>query len=384
MSRCIISLTSYPERFPYLDRVLESINNQSVEADKIILTLCSEESTGYSEIVTLCEKYQKLEILWCDTNLRPHNKYFYVMCNYPNDIIITVDDDIIYEENMVETLLQGYELFPNSIIAGRAHIMLREGEKLAPYWKWWYEAYEFQNETRFDLIATGVGGVLYPPHILPQEAFCEEGIKRLCLTADDIWLKAMELMAGVPVMLVSDHFMGKSIREADAMGLSRHENAENANGLQFENIISYYGERAVWKYIRTTDLMSRDIYNKHIEHLFEQHMKLLIDVIKKYELIAIYGAGSIGHKIMRLLIEYNCCDNIECFLVSEDKTLTQGEICGKSVRIAGEDINVEAILVAVTPQYRDEIIKTIDSRYNHVSTILIDDAIIRYLTLDLQ
>ena len=41
-------------------------------------------------------------------------------------------------------------------------------------------------------IAYGVGGVLYPPKLLPKETFDEYKIRKLCLFADDLWLKAIE------------------------------------------------------------------------------------------------------------------------------------------------------------------------------------------------
>ena len=50
------------------------------------------------------------------------------------------------------------------------------------------------------LIAVGVGGILYPPHIFSDEVFNKTNIKNLALTADDIWLKFMELKNDVSVV----------------------------------------------------------------------------------------------------------------------------------------------------------------------------------------
>ena len=45
-----------------------------------------------------------------------------------------------------------------------------------------------------NLVAIGVGGVLYPPHIFDSniQYFNETDIKEICLNADDIWLKYLE------------------------------------------------------------------------------------------------------------------------------------------------------------------------------------------------
>ena len=42
-----------------------------------------------------------------------------------------------------------------------------------------------------------MGGVLYPPNILPQEVFNEKVFMKICFNSDDIWLKAMSLLNGV-------------------------------------------------------------------------------------------------------------------------------------------------------------------------------------------
>ena len=57
-----------------------------------------------------------------------------------------------------------------------------------------------------DYCATGVGGVLYPPHALPPETFDTEKIQELCLCADDIWLKYMELLGDVKVFWVPNSY----------------------------------------------------------------------------------------------------------------------------------------------------------------------------------
>lgn len=53
-----------------------------------------------------------------------------------------------------------------------------------------------------DLLATGVGGILYPPHCMDNRLFDIEKIQQLCLYGDDIWLKAMQLLSGTPVVAI--------------------------------------------------------------------------------------------------------------------------------------------------------------------------------------
>ena len=92
-----------------------------------------------------------------------------------------------------------------------------------------------------DLLATGVGGVLYPPHILPKETFNLERIFQCSLPADDIWLKFMEVIAGIPVVVVekkNPNPVGLSSRFYEA--LSEKNVNEFRNDRCIRNIMEIY------------------------------------------------------------------------------------------------------------------------------------------------
>lgn len=42
---------------------------------------------------------------------------------YPDDLIITVDDDIFYPTTMIQTLVQYHELYPKSVICRYAKVL---------------------------------------------------------------------------------------------------------------------------------------------------------------------------------------------------------------------------------------------------------------------
>lgn len=125
-----VSLTSFPARISIVPQVIRSIINQSVKPDRILLWLSRdqfpmEEADLPAELTTL--KENGLEIMWCD-DIRPHKKYFYTMQKYPHDITITVDDDVVYKENVIETLLKSYERFPFAVSCLRAHQITLSGD----------------------------------------------------------------------------------------------------------------------------------------------------------------------------------------------------------------------------------------------------------------
>lgn len=59
------------------------------------------------------------------------------MKDFPNAIIITVDDDIIYSGKLVEDLIKSYVKHPTAVSCMRGHIIkMYDEETVAPYKKW--------------------------------------------------------------------------------------------------------------------------------------------------------------------------------------------------------------------------------------------------------
>lgn len=196
----IVSLTTYGKRLNTVYLCIKSILQQTLKPDKIILYLGTDVSTDMipDSLWNLC-KYG-LEIITNCENLSSHKKYFFSMQKYPDDIIITVDDDLVYDKNLVKRLYQTYRRHPYSVICSRARIIKRDlNGALLPYDKW--PLYTKRKATElFNLLPIGAGGVLYPPHILSKEAFNSDAVKKYCLNADDLWLRYMYAQKKVSVV----------------------------------------------------------------------------------------------------------------------------------------------------------------------------------------
>lgn len=202
--RIIVSLTSFPARLDTLDICIKSLFAQSVKPDKIVLYLGTEcDDVPLPERLTELEQYG-LEIKKGYADIRPHKKYLFAMQEYPEDIIITVDDDLMYDRNMIKSLLESYKRNPNAVSARRVHRITSSGGDLEPYDKF-DKCWTSMTEPSHILLSTNGAGTLFPPHILPEEAFDIDTIKKLCLDADDIWIKFMLIKKGVPVVWVKSH-----------------------------------------------------------------------------------------------------------------------------------------------------------------------------------
>lgn len=196
----IVSLTSFTPRLNKLHIVIKSLLRQTYQPAKIILYLADDVNINSipKKLLKLTKK-NKFEIKSGYENLKPHKKYFYVMQEYSNFIVITVDDDLIYDKNLIKDLYLCHKKNPNSVIARRVNLITKnEQGKLNKYSDWIWE-YKEKTSPSFDLLATGCGGVLYPSKIFSNEIFNKELIYKYCLSTDDIWLKFMELKNNIPV-----------------------------------------------------------------------------------------------------------------------------------------------------------------------------------------
>ena len=238
----IISLTSFPARIKTVHLTINSLLCQSRKADMVLLWLAEDqfpqrEAQLPQELTYLTAK--GLTIRWCE-DLRPHKKYYHTMREYPESIVITVDDDVEYPNDLVETLYDSYKAFPYAVSCMRAHeITFNADGTLKPYSEWVYQSKRVLQPSMY-LIATGVGGVLYPPHCLSKEVFNLESIHALCLNADDLWLKAMEVLAMTPTVIAGASSEVKNIKgtQEDALWKTNKDNGEN--DIQFSRIVEAY------------------------------------------------------------------------------------------------------------------------------------------------
>ncbi|WP_405340419.1 glycosyltransferase family 2 protein [Fibrobacter sp.] len=200
----IVSLTSYPARFKTLDICIKSLLNQKLSASKVVLYLSKDIQIDSLPKSLLKLQSYGLEIRNNCEDLKPHKKYFYAIQEFKDSIVVTADDDVIYPNDWLDSLYKSYLQHPNCISARRVHRITRDANNKAVSYQHWEIECKSVLQPSMDLIAIGVGGVLYPPHIFDKaiQYFNTTSIKEICLNADDIWLKYMETVQGTPVVWV--------------------------------------------------------------------------------------------------------------------------------------------------------------------------------------
>lgn len=197
----IVSLTTFPARIDYVHLAIKSLLNQTVRPERVILWLAKEQFRDIRIPENLQELYPYgLEIRYCEEDILAHKKYYYAMRSFPEHILVTYDDDILYPEDSLEKLLTMHRNQPNAIICNRGREIEIHGDTVAAYRYWKVSGKIPAGVPTHRVMASTGAGTLYPPHCMPEETFDLEKIRELALTADDLWMKVMSLKAGIPVV----------------------------------------------------------------------------------------------------------------------------------------------------------------------------------------
>ncbi|MBQ1508693.1 MAG: glycosyltransferase [Erysipelotrichaceae bacterium] len=255
--RIIVSLTSFPARIHSVYRVIDNILSQTRKPDRILLWLAESQFPEREKNLPgelMKETERGLEIRWC-RDLRPHKKYLYAMKEFPEDILITVDDDLVYPDDMIDVLYQSYVKHPRAVSAMRTHILLpKEEGGFYPYSLWLKECDYLIGEESVHLFATNGAGSLFPPHILSDKYLDEDLIMELCPTADDLWLKAAEILEGVPTVLVRPIAPLEYLEGTQDVSLEK-DNVRGENDVQWAKIVS-----------RVKEESGEDLLYRHLMH----------------------------------------------------------------------------------------------------------------------
>lgn len=181
----IVSLTSYPARFPTLHLTLKSLLSQSVKADRIVLWIAEGDLAALPQKVTDLKK-SGLEIR-STADTRSYKKILPALDHFPQAYICTADDDIYYWSTWLEELVTSVNGRDDVVSCHRGHkIKVQPSGEYLSYSQWEFDigvVGEVEN-----LFPTGVAGVLYSPRTLTHSPEDREDALGLCPNADDVWL----------------------------------------------------------------------------------------------------------------------------------------------------------------------------------------------------
>lgn len=238
--RYIVSLTSFPARINDVWISIQSIFEQTVPPDAVILWLSKEqfEDVKIPHSLKILEK-KGLTIKFVDGDIRSHKKYKYAIEQYPNDYIITLDDDLYYDNGLIENLIFLKKKYPHCIPTNRAHKVLVKNNQILPYNKWYHNV--FNEMPSHALVQTGGFGTLYEASDLFHDFNNIEKIMKLAPHADDLWLKIMVLLNKKKIV-TNDRYNKDplTVKGTQFKKLVTQNVLEGGNDVQLQNLMKYY------------------------------------------------------------------------------------------------------------------------------------------------
>lgn len=186
----IVSLTSFGKRVNEVYLAIESIMQGTLKPNRIVLWLAEHEFGEKVLPQTLLRQQKRgLQIEFCE-DIRSYKKIVPTMAKYPDACVVTIDDDAMYEFDLLENLIRAHQENPDDICACRMHrIALDDQNKPKSYLKW--DLLVYPDDKSNLLFLTSGGGTLFPPHCFVEEFFNRDAFLSLCPYADDVWINAM-------------------------------------------------------------------------------------------------------------------------------------------------------------------------------------------------
>lgn len=241
----IVSLTTHGKRLYEVPMTIESIMQGTVKPNRIILWLDKDVEGDTLPVLLDKQRERGLEILYNKRNIRSFTKLIPTLRLCPDAIIVTIDDDMFYQPDMLEGLLVAHKKYPYDVLANRVDtIVLGSDGKPITCLKW--KLFQKPKDISPLNVALGVEGVLYPPNAFDGEVLNEEVFLSICPTADDLWFKAMELKAGTGVRHVYTHYErgGGAIPNIDTQDVGLMYINENVNDcrndIQLKEVFARY------------------------------------------------------------------------------------------------------------------------------------------------
>lgn len=246
----VVSLTTFPARIKDISICLASLLRQQFKPDKVVLWLAEEQfPKREADLPLLVRRLTKmgLEIRWC-SDIRSYKKLIPTIKTFPESIIITADDDIIYPKKWLQSLVDSYQSNKNATHCHRAHrIKLNENLEAQPYDDWDSAISPTNGQSSPLHFPTGCGGILYPKACFYSDLLNEALFKQLAPDADDFWFWAMAVLNGYTAIVCNENMekiayvnLFQEYRLGKAYTLSQSNVVGQKNDKIFQHLLQHY------------------------------------------------------------------------------------------------------------------------------------------------
>lgn len=242
----VVSISSYRERFKYLERTLRCVITQSSPPGKIVvyLTLKDWELVPRFKDLIRLEKFGVNFKAIEGSDWRSYKRLM-AFCDFPDCAVAFVDDDLYLRRSLLQDLLLARQRFPGAVVCHGANAITSADGVLSPYCEW--PAVKREQKSVANLVVNTGAGTLYPPApgrlaLLEPAAFLS-----LAPTADDLWLYFAQRRAGLEVFCTGARHKNLIVWfGSQTKALWKTNLTERANDAQFLKLSQFFdpGARA--------------------------------------------------------------------------------------------------------------------------------------------
>ena len=234
-----VSVTSHPARFNALALSLKALKSQILQPQSINVFIAETDIAVLPDSIKELEKSGFIKISPCE-DLGSGKKLIPALKVQSNLPIITIDDDLYFENDLFLHLMINHYLYPDAIIAARVHqLAVNDSKDVLPF-STWHKHYDLSEGPSNDLMPTSGAGTLFPPKAMHEDASNAALYTELSHNTDDLWWYFQARRKGTLVRRLSglDHLNFIDSTQDD--GLWKNGN-QDRNEVNLKALLAQYG-----------------------------------------------------------------------------------------------------------------------------------------------
>ena len=237
----VITMTSWTKRIQYVAKsVYRCLKTQTVKPDLFYLWLAEEEFPNKEkdlpeELLVVCNAFN-VHIKWTKDNEYCFKRW-YVFPEHNDDLVISIDDDMLYDYRMIAAVLEEYKRNPIPCVLHYRGcgglIEITEGIKYTIT----------QNRVKSSVRNYFTGQCAFTPHSFPLETLEPKIIelrKKICPKCDESFLHPYLIKDNIPIVFMTG-LRDKEENEMQKVAIRNdlHFNLVNINGKEYKKADLY-------------------------------------------------------------------------------------------------------------------------------------------------
>jgi len=234
-----VSVTSHPARFAALATALNSLKTQILQPQAINVFIAEADIAVLPDSIKLLEKSGYIKIETCQ-DLGSGKKLIPALNKQGKLPIITIDDDLYFDNDLFLHLMINHYLYPEAIIAARVHrLSISQSGDVLPFSDW-HKHYDLSEGPATDLMPTSGAGTLFPPKAMHEDVSDVSLYTKLSHNTDDLWWYFQARRKGTLVRRLSGLDQLNFIDSTQEVGLWKNGN-QDRNEVNLKALLGQYG-----------------------------------------------------------------------------------------------------------------------------------------------